>query len=216
MTATALDRLGVRYDYFEPDQFASVDLSTYRVIIFGEDAPHAPLNAHPDKARAWIEGGGKLLLLRDVSSPEEWLPEPLTLRKDTSSYGSPKILDPAHPVFNRPNSLAQSRFRFYDPPPNMLLTCLSEIHNGTTYAAYGQPGPAWKPLLEGGQDLGWQPAKFSGPHYGLLEGQLGKGRILACQMVPVLSMIEDKSRTGARFVQNMVEWAGVATRLAEP
>jgi len=84
--------------------------------------------------------------------------------------------------------------------------------NGGIYFPYCNPSEAWQPVLAGGEEYPDYPSDHEGPHYGLLVGRYGTGRIVLCQMIPVLSFVDNRTPdAGRKLLQNLLEYCGAET-----
>jgi len=218
-TAQALDRLGVVYDHYDPVSFPAMDMAPYRLVVFSEESlgskcDRTPINEHAGKMQAFVRGGGTVLCLRLDSSRDEWFPPELAIEKATGYFRNPLVLDAAHPTLLSPNDLTGSRFPFYDPPMDPITRILDMLPwNGGIYFPYCNPSEAWHPVLAGGEEYPDYPSDHrTGPHYGLLVGPCGEGKIVVCQMVPILSFTDNRTPdAGRKLLQNLLEYCGAKT-----
>jgi hypothetical protein len=217
-TAEALDKLGLTYDYYDPASFAAMELDPYRLVIFSEESlesrcDRTPINEHAAKMQAFVHGGGEVLCLRVDSSRDEWFPPELAIEKATGYFRDPVVVDPEHPTLRSPYNLIDSRFPFYDPPMDPARRILDMIPwGGGIYFPYCNPSEAWHPVLAGGEEYADYPSDHAGPHYGLLVGRYGEGEVVLCQMVPILSFVDNRTPdAGRKLLQNLLEYCGAKT-----
>ena len=170
-------------------------LFDYRVLVCGMDVRRDGLVSMTDAIQAFVQTGGVILCFRSSDS-EPWLPAPL---KKDRAYTLGKVLAPRHPVFTTPHALSD--------------TTLRAVHGGSIYSGFHALGEGWRPLLSAGKQQGWDksPSQHAGDHYGLIELELGRGRIVMCQMIPAYAWFNDEkgdaSCAGARFFENLVRYA---------
>lgn len=175
----------------------------YDLILWGLDEDRSVLNEDPAVMRAFVEAGGVLLGFRS-NAEDAWLPMPV--RRD-KAYTLGEILQPEHPIFTAPHRLGREQ--------------LSQVHGGSIYRAFFDLGPGWLPLVSTDQEQGWDktPALDAGPHYGIVELPLGRGRIVLVQMIPAYHWFHDAqgdaAAAGAQLFENLVRYAaGLAPRTA--
>ena len=221
-TATALDKLAAAYDYYAPASFPTMALGPYRLVVFSEESlgstcDRGPINQHAAKMREFVETGGTVLCLRVDTSREEWLPQELAIEKATGYFRQPVVLEPRHPLLLTPNDLIAPRFPFYDPPMAPEQRILDMLPwGGGIYYPYCNPSNAWRPVIAGGEEYADYPSDHGGPHYGLLVGSYGEGKVVLCQMIPVLSFVDKRAPSaGRRFLQNLLEYCGAETTWSE-
>jgi len=140
---------------FTPDRLDRAD-----VLICGFDVDRAPLEAHAETVREWVRGGGVLLGFRDNTGHNGWLPSPVSQDARTSPVTS---LSPA-----LPRSASSTRSPRYAARGARRLDVRGLL----------RPRRGLGSLAAAGGKQSWdttQP-KSDGPHYGLIELRLGKGR----------------------------------------
>ncbi len=195
-TVRGLEGLKIAFDRASASEVShgKASLFDYDVVIWGFDQDRRVLNADPERVRAFLEGGGTFLGFR-CSTVDEWLPDPLQRDK---AYHLGKIEAPDHPIFNTPH-------KFDDKS-------LGTVHGGSIYVAFYGLSGNWKGLVSCGKEQEWDknPARDAGPHYGIVEQQVGKGKVLLCQMIPAYGWFKDANgdpnSPGAKFFENLVTY----------
>ena len=184
------------------DTVSQIDLVTgdaclfdYRVLVFGMDVRRTGLSPIDQAIGAFVETGGVALCFRS-SDGDPWLPVPL--RKDRA-YTFGKVLAPEHPIFTTPHEMDDAKLR--------------AVHSGSIYAGFHALGEGWRPLVSAGKQQGWDktPSLHQGEHLGIIELELGRGRIVMCQMIPAYAWFNDSKGEpdceGARLFENLVHYA---------
>ncbi len=172
-----------------------VCLFDHRVLVCGMDVRRDGLSSIRDAIRAFAETGGVVLAFR-ASQAEPWLPT--SVRKDRA-YTLGKMLAPDHAIFNTPHAFDGATLR--------------AVHGGSIYTGFYALGEGWRPLLSAGRQQGWDktPSQHDGVHYGIIELEQGRGRIVMCQMIPAYAWFNDAKGdadcAGARFFENLVRYA---------
>ena len=172
-----------------------VCLFDHRVLICGMDVRPSGLGSIGDAVRAFAEMGGVVLCFRSPD-PDPWVPSPL---KKDRAYTLGQVLAPEHPIFTTPHAMDEA--------------ALGAVHGGSIYAGFYALGEGWQPLLSAGRQQGWDkaPSRHTGDHYGIIEFELGRGRIVMCQMIPAYAWFNDARGNpdcaGARFFENLVRYA---------
>ena len=182
-----------------------VCLFDYRVLIGGMDVRRDGLGSIGAAIEAFVKTGGVVLGFRSPDA-EPWLPSPL--EKDRA-YALGQVLAPEHPVFTTPHAFDEAALR--------------AVHGGSIYAGFFGLGEGWRPLVSAGRQQAWDktPSRHTGDHYGLVELELGRGRIVLCQMIPAYAWFHDAKGdadcAGARFFENLIRYAtGSAVRREGP
>ena len=153
---------------------------------------------------AFVESGGVVLCFRSAGD-DPWLPA--AVKKDRA-YVLGKVLTPEHSIFTTPHAFDEALLR--------------TVHGGSIYAGLYELGAGWQPLLAAGKQQGWDKtaAQHAGEHYGIAELQVGRGRIVLCQMIPAYAWFHDAKgsadSTGARFFQNLVHYALTSAAKQQP
>jgi len=172
-----------------------VCLFDHRVLVCGMDVRRDGLSSMGGAIRTFAETGGVVLAFRS-SQADPWLPAPV--EKDRA-YSLGKVLVPEHAIFNVPH--------VFDP------ATLRAVHGGSIYSGFYELGEGWRPLLSAGRQQSWDktPSQHDGDHYGIIELELGRGRIVMCQMIPAYAWFNDAKGdadcAGARFFENLVRYA---------
>jgi len=192
------DRIGV-------GQFIRGDrnLFDYEAVVFGSS--RSGIERLAPSLRMFVELGGIILGCRhDAADP--WLPSPMSRDR---AYQLGKVLEPQHPIFNTPHKFDEAR--------------LNKVHWGSIYRGFFDLGEGWTPLLSTGEQQRWdkQDALSRGPHYGIVEGQFGKGRIILVQMIPAYAWFHDEKGkrgcVGELFFENLVRYTlSVTTKRPGP
>ncbi|MHB8901467.1 MAG: RIFT barrel domain-containing protein, partial [Thermoguttaceae bacterium] len=170
-------------------------LFDYSVLVFGIDVRRTNLESMKDAAGAFVEAGGVVLCFRS-SDPDPWVP--VSLAKDRA-YALGEVLAPEHPIFNKPHVFDRA--------------ALQAVHGGSIYSGFYELGEGWRPLLSAGKQQTWDtaPSQHKGDHYGIIELERGRGRIVMCQMIPAYAWFQDSrgdaNSPGARFFENLVRYA---------
>ncbi len=95
------------------------------------------------------------------------------------------------------------------PPLKFPFTSFNLVHGGGMYASITRPAKDWNLLVQG-TFIRYGTETFKGePHYGLIEGSFGKGKIVCTQIVAVLSFVEDRSKEGKDFFENLINYFGI-------
>jgi len=172
-----------------------VCLFDHRVLVCGMDVRRDGLSSIREAIRAFAETGGVVLAFR-ASQADPWLPAPV--EKDRA-YALGKVLAPEHAIFNTPHAFDEATF--------------GAVHGGSIYSGFYALGQGWRPLLSTGRQQGWDktPSQHDGDHYGIIELELGRGRIVMCQMIPAYAWFNDAKGdadcAGARFFENLIRYA---------
>ena len=170
-------------------------LFDYSVLAFGMDVRRTGLKSMKDAVTAFAEVGGVVLCFRS-SDADAWLP--VGLERDRA-YALGEVLVPDHPIFNKPHPFDRA--------------VLKTVHGGSIYTGFYNLGEGWRPLLSAGKQQGWDktPSQHSGEHFGIVELEVGRGRIVLCQMIPAYAWFHDAkgeaNSPGARFFENLVRYA---------
>ena len=170
-------------------------LFDYSVLVFGMDVSRTGLESIRDAMAAFAEVGGVILCFRS-STADPWLPAPLERDR---AYALGEVLVPDHPIFNKPHPFDRA--------------ALQTVHGGSIYTGFYNLAEGWRPLLAAGKQQGWDktPSQHAGEHYGIVELELGRGRIVMCQMIPAYAWFRDAKGdadcSGARFFENLVRYA---------
>ena len=193
-TSRALQALQIPATVVPPADYGSTRLSlfAYQVAIWGMDNDTARLAADPQPLLDFVRSGGVFLGMRATDCT--WVPAPLKMDK---AYGLGKVLQADHPLFTTPNRFGADS--------------LGKVHGGSLYRAFYDLGAGWVPLVSAGAEQTWDktPAASTGPHYGLVELPLGKGRIILCQMIPEYAFINDdkgQPGPGSQFCANLLAY----------
>ncbi len=167
----------------------------FDLIIWGLDESRAALRDDASVIEAFVRAGGVFLGFRS-SDEDAWLPVPV--RRD-KAYAFGEILQPEHPIFGGPHRLGREH--------------LTQVHGGSIYRGLFALGPGWVPLVSTGKPQDWDKsaALDDGPHYGIVELPLGKGRIVLVQMIPAYHWFHDAegdaNAAGAMLFENLVRYA---------
>ena len=195
-TAQALSALNIRAERRSPGQFRTTSPFDYDLIIWGMDESRSVLEADREQVRAFVESGGVLLCFRG-NDADGWLPSPMERDK---SYELGQVLVPEHPVLTTPNPFTQKE--------------LVDVHGGSIYRAFCRLGPGWAALVSTGKPQAWDKTEQRFPddaHFGLVEMQLGRGRIIMTQMIPAYHWFHDRNgdqaSSGARLFENLLAYA---------
>ena len=170
-------------------------LFDYRVLVFGMDVSREGFGPIEHAIRAFVETGGVALCFRS-SGGDPWLPVPLG--KDRA-YAFDKVLVPKHPIFTTPHKMDEGKLR--------------AVHSGSIYAGFHSLGEGWRPLVLAGKQQSWDKTAsvHQGDHFGVVELELGRGRIVMCQMIPAYSWFNDSKGDpdceGARLFENLIRYA---------
>jgi uncharacterized repeat protein (TIGR01451 family) len=103
----ALDELGYTYDFYQTDDFSTIDFSLYDVVIVGADGGY--IDEDPDVLALsdFVAGGGKLIFLGGsywqsfVDGVDAYLLDVDTVNYPWTTVGATphmQIVDPAHPL----------------------------------------------------------------------------------------------------------------------
>ena len=194
-TTQALEALAVGYDTTNWSEYAKgrVNIFKYDVVISGFDVDRRPLDDDPERLLAFVETGGVFLGLRR-NAEDLWLPSPV---KRDKAYEFGEILQPEHPIFNTPHSISGEM--------------MTDVHGGSIYDAFWDLGKGWLPLVSTGAEQGWdeREAQSDGPHFGIIELQHGRGRIIICQMIPTYAWFNDhggEDCEGKLLFENMMAY----------
>ncbi len=194
--AKGLAALGIPHSVLTAREYTTTSPFDYDVILWGMDETRSALSADPAQVAAFVESGGVLLCFRLNTSAESWLP--VRLKRD-KAYAFGKILEPEHPVFNTPHKLTDVEMK--------------NVHGGSIYDAFYDLGEGWIPLVSTGAEQNWdkREAASHGPHFGIIELPLGKGRLILSQMIPEYHWFHDSGGDakveGARLLENLVRYA---------
>ena len=198
--ASGLRALELPFDTISPVDLIKGDvcLFDYSVVVFGMDVRRTGLAAIGRAVGAFVETGGVALCFRS-SDADPWLPIPL--QKDRA-YAFGKVLVSEHPIFTTPHKMDEA--------------ALKSVHSGSIYAGLHSLGEGWRPLVSAGKQQSWDktPSRHPGEHFGLVELELGNGRIVICQMIPAYAWFNDSKGApdcpGARLFENLLRYALVS------
>jgi hypothetical protein len=110
----ALEQLGARVNFIEPDELAWGDLSKYDVIMTGVRAyeRRPDLRAYNRRVLDFVNRGGTVVVQYNKMefNQAQYGPYPAKVGtgRVTDEQAPVKVLVPAHPVFNFPNRIGQS------------------------------------------------------------------------------------------------------------
>jgi hypothetical protein len=113
----ALEQLGARVDYIEPDELAWGDLSRYDVIMTGVRAyeRRPDLRAYNRRLLDYAERGGTVIIqynkMEFNQAPYAPFPAKVSSNRVTDENAPVKVLVPDHPVFNFPNKIGDSTWK---------------------------------------------------------------------------------------------------------
>jgi LmbE family N-acetylglucosaminyl deacetylase len=118
----ALERLGLKPQILAADDLAFGDLSRYSTIITGIRAYNVneDLKTHNQRLLDYVANGGTLIVqyARPTGGPRAsgfiYAPYPMSVSDSdriTVEDSPIRMLDPAHPIFNRPNKITEEDFR---------------------------------------------------------------------------------------------------------
>ncbi|MBM3473538.1 MAG: hypothetical protein FJX75_09745 [Armatimonadetes bacterium] len=196
LTTRSLDLLGIPYRRADMSGFTPALLTDADVLICGFDVDRAPLEAHAQALAEWVRGGKVILGFRDSSGHNGWLPAPV---KQDASYQPGELLQPDAAPFRLLHEVTADTLR--------------AVHGGSMYSAFYDLGVGWQPLASAGEKQAWDktdPAS-AGPHYGLIQLRLGKGRILLSQLIPEYAWLNDDAAAhdsaGRLLLENLVAYA---------
>ena len=195
--AAGLRALQVPLDEASPDDLIQgrFCLFDYSVLVFGIDVPRTNLESMREAVGGFVETGGAVLCFR-ASEPDPWLP--VALAKDRA-YAFGELLAAEHPIFNKPHAMDRA--------------ALQAVHGGSIYSGFYAMGEGWRPLASAGRQQAWDkvPSAHSGDHYGIIELEHGRGRIVMCQMIPAYAWLNDSkgdaNSPGAHLFENLVRYA---------
>lgn len=196
-TAQGLKALGVPHDTVTVTDLirGSDSLFAHPVLVIGFDVDRRGLTQRKDSLRLFVEQGGVVLAFRGKGT-DDWLPSPV--RHDVA-YMPGKVLVRTHPIFNTPHKLNDE--------------ALARVHGGSIYAGFHALGKGWRPLFSTGPQQGWDKSNPAdkGEHYGIVEGQWGKGRIVLVQLIPAYGWFHDHggdpNTDSARLFENLIRYA---------
>ena len=193
--ARGLTALEVAHQRLSLAEYQDISPFDYDLIIWGFDESRDVLGQDPAVMQAFVEAGGVLLGFRSHAE-DPWLPVPV--RRD-KAYTFGEILQPEHPIFTSPHRFDRDR--------------MVQVHGGSIYRAFFDLGEGWVPLVSTGKEQGWDKSQAldPGPHYGIVELPLGKGRIVLVQMIPEYHWFHgsqgNPEAAGARLFENLVRYA---------
>ncbi len=195
--AAGLGALQVTFDEASVSDLVQgkVCLFDYGILVFGMDGRRTGLTPIEDAVAAFAEVGGVVLCFRSSDS-DPWLPVPIERDR---AYALGDLLVPEHPIFNKPHGFDRA--------------ALQAVHGGSIYTGFYALGEGWRPLLSAGKQQAWDktPSQHAGDHYGIIELELGQGRIVMCQMIPAYAWFRDAEgdadSPGARFFENLIRYA---------
>ena len=194
-TARGLADLGIACDRCSPSEYRGRSPFDYDVVIWGLDERRGALAADEEQMHAFLEAGGVMLCFRSSNS-DGWLPAAMARGK---AYHLGQILQPEHPVFNKPHKLSRKD--------------VAAVHSGSIYRAFCRLDPRWKSLVSTGRPQEWDKSEDpfpDEPHYGLVELAVGKGRLIMTQMIPAYHWFKDSAGkadcAGARLFENLVRY----------
>jgi hypothetical protein len=107
----AIEQLGAKLAYIEPDELAWGDLSRHDVIVTGVRAyeKRADLRAYNRRLLDYVQRGGTLIIQynKTGSNQSEFAPYPAKVsgNRVTDETAPVKVLVPSHPIFNFPNKI---------------------------------------------------------------------------------------------------------------
>jgi LmbE family N-acetylglucosaminyl deacetylase len=107
----AIEQLGAKVSYIEPDELAWGDLSKYDMIMTGVRAyeRRADLRAYNHRLLDYVERGGTVIVEYNKMefNREEYGPFPAKVsgNRVTDETAPVKVLRPSHPLFNYPNKI---------------------------------------------------------------------------------------------------------------
>jgi LmbE family N-acetylglucosaminyl deacetylase len=110
----ALEQLGVKLSMITPDELAWGDLSKYGVIMTGVRAyeRRADLRAYNQRLIEYAKAGGTVIVQYNKFefNDAQYGPYPAKVGRErvTDENAEMKLVDPAHPVFNVPNSIGRA------------------------------------------------------------------------------------------------------------
>jgi LmbE family N-acetylglucosaminyl deacetylase len=110
----AIEQLGAKVSYIEPNELAWGDLSKYDMIMTGVRAyeRRADLRAYNHRLLDYVEHGGTVIVEYNKMefNREEYGPFPAKVsgNRVTDETAPVKVLDPSHPLFNYPNKIGPS------------------------------------------------------------------------------------------------------------
>jgi hypothetical protein len=110
--------MGIEVDLLDDRAIASADLSGYDVIVLGIRAyeTNPALVENSERLLEWTRAGGTLIVQYQQYTffRGDFAPYPLTARfphdRVTDETAPVRLLDPEHPIFNRPNRIADEDF----------------------------------------------------------------------------------------------------------
>ena len=114
----ALDQLGVAYDLLDAKALESGDLSQYDTIVAGVRAYQfrADLKTHNQRVLDYVRRGGVFIVQYNKTydwDPAQFTPYPTKMterRRITDEAAAMTMLEPGHPIFQRPNRITAADF----------------------------------------------------------------------------------------------------------
>jgi hypothetical protein len=163
----AIEQLGAKVSYIEPDELAWGDLSKYDMIMTGVRAyeRRSDLRAYNHRLLDYVERGGTVIVEYNKMefNREEYGPFPAKVsgNRVTDEAAPVKVLEPSHPLFNYPNKIGQSAWSGWVQERGLYFL--------------GEKDPKYKDLLAMTDPFKDNPGEKMGA---LVEGRYGKGRWL--------------------------------------
>lgn len=158
----SLIRMGVEVDYANFQKLSMEQLRNYDAVLTGIRAfnKNEELAANTSLLLDYVEQGGNLVVMYNTTydlKVSQFAPDSLMLSRNrvTDELAIPTMLDPKHPVFNRPNQLSEADFDGW-------------VQERGLYFA-GSWGPTFKPLIA------WHDKGEEDHLGGLLVAEHGKG-----------------------------------------
>lgn len=161
----AIEQLGARVTFIEPDTLASGDLSPYDAIVLGVRAYERRRNLRVNNQRLlqYAEQGGTVIVQYQKAefNDAQYGPFPAKTSTDrvTDENAPIEILVPEHPVFNRPNTIGPETWRGW-------------VQERGTYFM-GQRDPRYVDLLRSQDPFSYNAGAKTGV---MIEARVGKGR----------------------------------------
>jgi LmbE family N-acetylglucosaminyl deacetylase len=161
----AIEQLGARVTFIDPETLASADLSRFDAIVLGVRAyeRRQDLRAHNRRLLQYAENGGTVIVQyqRTEFNDAQYGPFPAktTGERVTDENAPIEILAPDHPVFNRPNRIGPDDWRGW-------------VQERGTYFM-GQRDPRYVDLLRSQDPFSNNAGAKTGV---LVEARVGKGR----------------------------------------
>jgi LmbE family N-acetylglucosaminyl deacetylase len=161
----AIEQLGAKLAFIEPDELAWGDLGRHDVIVTGVRAyeKRADLRAYNRRLLDYVERGGTLIVQYNKTgfNQTEFAPYPAKVsgNRVTDETAPVKVLAPAHPVFNFPNKIGPAAWSGWVQERGLYFL-------GEKDAKYVDLVAMTDPFKDNpGEKLG-----------SLVEGRMGKGR----------------------------------------